>query len=105
MILIYVPCKDKDEAKKIAKELLQEKLVACANIIPEIISIYNWENNVEETNETVLLLKTNFENFQEIEIKVKKLHSYSIPCIMKIEKIDFNPEYKNWLMDQLKPEI
>ncbi len=100
MIVIYIPCKNLEEAKNIAKELLKEKLVACANIIPEIISIYNWDDKLEETNESVLLLKTKLENFNKIELKIKKLHSYSIPCIMKIEKIDFNPEYKNWFFDQ-----
>lgn len=101
MIVIYIPCKDKDEAKKIAKELIKEKLVACANIIPEILSIYNWENRLEESTETLLLLKTKLENFNKVEQEVKKLHSYSIPCIMKIEKIDFNLEYKNWLLGEL----
>ena len=96
MFALYIPCPSKEEAEKIAKELLQKKLIACANIFP-ISSLYLWKGKIEERNEFVLLVKTN----KEVEEEVKKLHSYENPCIGKIP-IEFNKEYSNWLQSELK---
>jgi periplasmic divalent cation tolerance protein len=100
MILIYVPCKDKTEAVSLGKILLEEKLVACVNIVPEIISIYNWENKLEESTESILLLKTKFELYELINKRIKEIHSYIVPCVLKFEKISFNLEYEDWLKAQ-----
>jgi len=95
MILIYITCKDKAEAKKISKQLLEKRLIACANIFP-IESMYRWKDKIKEDNEIVLLAKTNKKHYEEIEKEVKKIHSYEIPCIMKI-KVEANKEYYQWI--------
>ena len=96
MILNYITCKNKAEARKIANELLKRKLIACANIFP-IDSIYRWKGKLESDKEVVLLAKTN----KNIEKEVKKLHSYECPCIIKINATA-NKEYTSWLNAQLK---
>lgn len=94
MILLYVPCKDKNEAEKISRHLLKSKLIACANIFP-IQSLYNWKNKVKNSKEIVMLAKTNQNNFSVCVKEIKKMHSYDTPCIIKLD-VKANKEYFDW---------
>ncbi len=98
-IFVYITCASEQQAKDIAKTLLNQSLISCANIFP-IQSIYWWENKLQESNEWVLLLKTTAKTYPTIQEKVTKAHTYSIPCITKIP-IEPNPPYANWLTQQL----
>ncbi|NQU98051.1 divalent-cation tolerance protein CutA [Candidatus Woesearchaeota archaeon] len=95
MILYYVPCKDKKEAKKIAKELLKEKLIACANIV-DSDSIYEWEGKLKEEKEAIMFIKTLDRCEEEVKDKIRELHSYDIPAIIKITG-RANKEYLSWM--------
>ena len=99
MKIFYVVCKNKEEAKKIAKHLLSKKLIACANIFP-IESLYWWQNKIIEDKEAVLICKTT-ENFIEVEREIKKIHSYEIPCILNFD-VKVNKEYENWAKSVIK---
>ena len=100
MIIVYVTTSSKEEAKKIALHLLENKLIACANIFP-MSSVYRWEGKVKEDAEFVLLLKTVEDKYDEIVKEVSKLHSYSVPCILKID-VKSNDVYEQWLNRELK---
>jgi periplasmic divalent cation tolerance protein len=95
MILIYITCKDKKQAKDISNALLEKKLVACTNTHPTE-SMYWWDNKIQEDKEVVIIAKTKEENFDKVKQAVKQLHSYDIPCILKI-KAEANKEYDNWV--------
>ncbi len=95
MILIYITCKDKKEAKSISKNLLEKRLVACTNIHP-IESMYWWKGKIQGDNEVVIITKTKEENYEKVKQAVKKLHSYDVPCILKI-KAEANEEYNKWV--------
>jgi len=95
MILCYITCKDKTEAKKIANTLMKEKLIACANIFP-IESLYCWKNKLCNDKEIVLIAKSQDKHWTKIKKKVKELHSYKIPCILKI-KAEANQAFNTWL--------
>ncbi|MFC1752644.1 divalent-cation tolerance protein CutA [Thermoproteota archaeon] len=99
MILIYVPCKDEEQAKTIGKTLLEKRLIACANIFP-ISSMYWWQGKIEDGSEAVLLCKTKTQMYDDVARVVKDLHSYETPCIMKIE-VDANKEYVEWAEQEL----
>ncbi len=94
MIILYITCKDNSEAKKISRYLLEKKIIACANIFP-IKSLYNWKGKLTEDKEVVLILKALKENYKKIKKQIKKIHSYDIPFIGKIN-IEVNKEYKKW---------
>ena len=100
MILIYVVCKNKEEANKIGKLFVKKKLVACANTFP-IDSFYNWDNKFVEDKEFVLLLKTVSDNYKILEKKIKEIHSYDIPAIIKIN-VEANSAYENWVIENTK---
>ncbi len=99
---IYITCKNEEEAIAIGKSLVQNRLAACANIIPSIKSIYQWEGSLVEDAETVLLLKSKESLVDQIIEHTKKIHSYQVPCILsyKIEK--GNKEYLDWILESTK---
>lgn len=101
MIFIYITCKDKKEAAKIGLRLVEKSLAACVNIYPVVESIYYWKKKIVKEKEAVLLVKTLEKNFGKIEKEVKKLHSYSVPCILEIPISRGNKEYLNWLKNDL----
>jgi len=100
MIMVYVTCKDENEAKLIGETLVNRKMAACANFFP-IKSIFRWKGEIAGDDEFVLLLKTNDSNYPNIKKEVKKLHSYEVPCILKI-KAEANKEYSKWIDKELK---
>jgi len=100
MTLIYITCKDKQEAKKISKALLEKRLIACSNMFP-IESMYWWKGKIEEDNEIVILAKTKDKNYDKIKEEVKKLHSYEVPCILKIDA-KANEDYQKWVDEEVK---
>ncbi len=99
-IFIYVTAPSEEEAKKVAKHLLERRLVACANIFP-ISSLYWWEGRIQDEKEFVLILKTKELNYEKVKEEIETIHSYSIPCITKIS-VGPNEKYAEWLKNQIK---
>ncbi len=96
--MFYVPCPNTEEARAITLELLRQRLITCANIFPEISSLYMWEGKMVEDSECVLVLKTsdNIE-FEIIEKSVRAVHSYKCPAIIKLPIDNVNEDYHNWI--------
>ena len=82
--------------------VVEEKIAACVNIIPDIVSIFEWKGNVEEEDEYLLIIKTNEDKSEKIIQRINEIHSYDTPeCIgFKIEK--GSDKYLNWISDVLK---
>lgn len=95
MALAYITCKDRKEAEKISMHLLRKRIIACANIFP-IKSMFWWKGKIADGNESVIIAKTSNKNFRNLEKEVKKIHSYKIPCILRINATA-NKEYDKWL--------
>lgn len=91
-----------DEARKIARELVERRLAACVNIIPQIESIYRWQDKVESAQEWLLLIKTNGEQFPAVRDAICELHSYDVPECIALNIEDGSPEYLQWLDDSFK---
>ncbi len=100
--LIYITTSGEEESKKIAKILLEERIAACANIIPSMVSFYWWEGEIEEDNESILLLKTRSDKLDILIRRVKDIHSYDLPCILEISVQNGSEDYLQWLEDSLK---
>jgi len=101
MIVVYVPCKDEEQAKKISRKLLEKRLIVCANIIP-VQSMYWWENKIQEENEHVIIAKTATRLFQEIVGMVKEMHTYKTPLIEQWNVDDVDKDYLDWLNKEVK---
>ena len=100
--IIYITCKDKQEALNISDQLLQAKLIACSNIIDGMTSVFFWQDQVQNNNEVVLILKTLSSHFKKIEDLVNKIHSYQVPCIVSIPLSNCSEPYLQWIKEQIK---
>ncbi|MFO7677468.1 MAG: divalent-cation tolerance protein CutA [Thermoplasmatota archaeon] len=98
--LIYSTTADKHEARKIARILVEEKLVACVTIIPQVESIYRWEGEIQDDNECILLAKTSDVNKQKAIEKIKNLQSYEVPDIVCFFIDAGYEKYLNWVDDE-----
>lgn len=101
--IIYITCKDLKEARRISLHLLKKRLIACANIHP-IRSLYWWRGKIEDEKENVVIAKTLDKNYNKIKMEVKKVHSYTIPCILKI-KAEANKEYLDWVCREVHAKV
>lgn len=94
-IVIYITHKNIEKAKKLCNYLLKQKLITCVNYFP-IESAYWWKGKLENSKEVVSIVKTKKSNWKKVKEVVTKMHSYDIPCIIKIE-VEANKEYANWI--------
>lgn len=99
MTLAYITCKDKKEAERISMHLLKKRLIACANMFP-IKSMYWWKGRIAKGMEIAIIAKTDSKNFKKVLGEVKKLHSYSIPCVLRIDAAA-NKDYEAWAKKEL----
>lgn len=102
--LVYITTKDKKEAKSIGKTLVEDKLAACVNIVDGMESIYRWDGEIVEDQETILIAKTPYHNVKELTKRVKELHSYECPCVISLQltEQEGNDEYQHWLIKNSK---
>lgn len=99
MALIYITCASEEEAVKISRRLLDKRFIACANIHP-IRSLYRWQGKMQDEKEFVVMAKTKHGIFNKIKQEVRKIHSYDVPCILKIDA-EANEEYSKWVDEEL----
>jgi periplasmic divalent cation tolerance protein len=96
-LLAYITAPDRPEALRIGKTLLEARLAACINVIDGMHAMYWWQGRLEEADECVLIVKTNDSRKEEIVAAVRKLHPYSLPCIVFLPMIGGNPDYLAWI--------
>jgi periplasmic divalent cation tolerance protein len=93
-----------EEARKIARHLVERQLAACVNIVPHIESIYRWEGKVESAREWLLLIKTTAGKFSAVRDAIRELHSYDLAESVVLNIEDGSPEYLQWIESSLKEE-
>ncbi len=98
-IVVLVTCGSEEEALKIAKALVEEHLGACVNLVSPVRSIYRWEGEVRDEKEWLLIIKTQKQRLEELERKVKALHSYSVPEIISLPITEGSSAYLNWIKE------
>jgi periplasmic divalent cation tolerance protein len=101
--MLYITAGSRDEAKRIGRVLVEERLAACANIIDGMESIYWWQDRLTEDREAVLIVKTRADFIVRVTERVKALHSYSVPCVVALPILDGNPAYLDWLGAETAP--
>ena len=99
--LTYITTKNEEEAFTLANLAIKKNLAACGNIIPNMKSIYKWQNKLQNDKETLLILKTNSNKYPLLKKLILEEHSYEVPCILKIPINDGNKEYLKWIEGSL----
>ena len=100
-ISVYVTAGSEQSAKEIAKNLLKQRLIACANMFP-INSLYFWDNELQDESEIAMIMKTRYELVQQLIDELKKIHSYDVPCIVSWEIVAGNKDYLSWVGAETK---
>jgi len=101
-IIVFVTAANKQEAEKISQNLLEAKLIACANIVGPIASHFHWGGKVEKAEEFLVMMKSRSDLFEKLSAAVAKLHSYEVPEILAIPIIAGSKFYLDWLENTLR---
>ena len=100
-VVIFVTTSSKDEARAIAEALVSLKLVACANILDSVQSVFRWEGKLCEENETLMVLKSVESRLEQVVQKVRQLHSYDVPEIIALPIVGGSEDYLNWVESEI----
>ena len=99
VVLITVPV---DRGEELADFIVENKLGACVNLVPEVRSTYWWKGKVERDNEALLVVKTSAGKFRELKKKVKEVHPYTVPEIIALPIVAGNEDYLKWIEESLE---
>jgi periplasmic divalent cation tolerance protein len=100
--IVLVTTSGTEEAERIANLLIGAGLAPCVNIIPSVISIYQWKNKMNRDEEALMVIKTSESSFDQVRELVEKNHSYDVPEIISVEISRLSPAYAAYLGDFLK---
>jgi periplasmic divalent cation tolerance protein len=92
----------KEEAETIAQQLLEARLIACANIIGPVQSRFHWSGKIDKAEEYLILMKSRKTLFEKLSETVKALHSYEVPEILAVPVVDGSKAYMDWLDNCLR---
>ena len=96
-VIVFVTTGSVEEAKQIAEVLVDQQLVACVNIVPEILSIYYWQGKVEKDTEAKMIIKTKSSLLNQLTQTVKNMHSYDVCEVIAVPIISGNSDYLKWI--------
>ncbi|MFH0825151.1 MAG: divalent-cation tolerance protein CutA [Pseudomonadota bacterium] len=103
-ILCLVTIDDYAKAVEIARRLVEAKMAACVNIIPEIRSVYSWKGKICDETERLLIIKTRRGLFEDLKDAVRAMHPYEVPEIISISIDEGLPEYLKWIHENVEAE-
>ena len=100
--IVLTTAGSEEEAQKIARYVVERSLAACVNIVPQVISVYRWEDKIEEAREFLLVIKTTAAAFGEVRHAIAELHSYKLPECICLAIEDGSLEYLQWIADSIR---
>jgi periplasmic divalent cation tolerance protein len=104
-LLVLTNLPDLASAQALARSLVEQKLAACANILPAVKSVYRWQGALEEADEVSVLLKTSEARYAELEAAIGALHPYAVPEIIAVPIVAGLPAYLAWVAAETKKDI
>ena len=100
-IVVLCTCDSDELARRVARELVEQRLAACANILPGARSVYRWKDQIEDAEEFLLIIKSRRLLFDQLRAAIEKLHTYEIPEIIALPIVDGSESYLAWLDHEL----
>ena len=101
-IVVLSTCSSREEADRIAYQLVDQRLAACVSVVPGVGSIYRWQGAVERAEEVLLIVKSSRALFDQLRVRIEQLHSYSTPEIVALPIVDGAEGYLDWMTAELK---
>jgi periplasmic divalent cation tolerance protein len=100
--LVVTTCGSLEEARHIARAVIERRLAACVNIVPQVESIYRWKGEVETANESLLVIKTTAGVFERLRAALAELHSYEVPECIEVTVTDGSEAYLDWIGESVR---
>ena len=104
MLVVFTTFASEEEGARVVRVLVEERLVACGNLIPGARSLYRWEEKIADEREVVAILKTRKQDWPALMSRLHDLHSYSTPECIAVRVAAGSPRYLEWLEATLAPE-
>jgi periplasmic divalent cation tolerance protein len=101
-VVVFITFPSKEEAYRVSKKLVEEKLVACANVVDKVRSFFVFQGKFEECDEALAVIKTRLEALPNLIALVRSMHSYSVPEIIAMPIIAGHDEYLKWVDESVK---
>lgn len=101
-MVLFITTATDEEAHKIAEALINQRKVACINIIPGVSSLFLWQGKPDSAQESLLIVKTKASRLNEIITLVKRLHCYDVPEIIALPVVGGNQDYLDWIGQEVK---
>ena len=96
-IVVFSTCSSREEAARIARDLVDSRLAACVNMIPAVNSVYRWQGAIEEAEEVALIIKSSRALFDALRARIEKLSSYTTPEVIAVPIVDGSAAYLQWM--------
>jgi len=103
-VILYVTAPNAESAQQLARKLVDERLIACANILSGMTSIYRWQGQVEQGDEVAILLKTDIRRTDDVIARVQELHPYECPCVIQWPIAAGSAAYLQWISAESGPD-
>jgi len=100
-IVVLTTCGSAEEGETLARRLIEARIAACVNLIPQIRSFYRWKGKIEDATEWMLVVKTSRAKFGELRVILETAHSYELPEVLALPVVDGSPTYLTWLDKEL----
>jgi len=102
-LVVFATFPDVDTARRIVRTLVEERLIACGNLVPGVESIYTWKGAVETSTEIFAVLKTEISRYAAVEARLRELHPYEVPECIALRVADGLPDYLRWITESITP--
>jgi periplasmic divalent cation tolerance protein len=103
MLVVFTAFGNQEEAARVVRALVEERLIACGSLIPGARSIYHWEGKIADQSEVVAILKTRKQDWGALMSRLHELHSYTTPELLAVRVASGSPKYLAWLEAALEP--
>lgn len=103
-IVVLSTCASEEEAERLARSLVEQRMAACVNVIPRMRSFYRWQGKLDSAEEWLLLIKSSRDRFERLLAALEKAHSYEVPEVLALPVVDGAANYLSWLDTGLRDE-
>ncbi len=103
-IVVLSTCASSEDADRLARMLVEQRLAACVNVLPNMRSVYRWKGEIESAEECLLVIKSSRAHFTPLRLALEAAHSYELPEALALPVVDGSPLYLEWLEGSLRTE-
>jgi periplasmic divalent cation tolerance protein len=102
-IVVLSTCASAEEAERLARRVIDDRLAACVNVLSPVRSFYRWKGEIEDSAEWLLIIKSTRDKFDALRAALESAHTYEVPEVIAIPIVDGSPNYLSWIERELQP--